>query len=79
MKTEQKETKEEILPLTCGIFESDEMNALFSALEKTAADLGYSGQFPIPEYLEHAPPCSLVAELVNTLHEFGYRITKEKY
>ena len=63
--------------LTCKMFGGEgeeEYNALMSALQDCAGTDSPSDE--IYQYLEETPKTTLIVELVNALHTFGYKIIK---
>jgi len=62
--------------LTCTMYSTEEENALMSALELCAKEDNEAGD--IYKYLEHIPKTSFIAELVNALERFNYKIIKNK-
>lgn len=64
--------------LTCKMFGGEgeeEYNALMSALQDCAENRG--GDKEIYSYLEDTLKTSLIVEMVDALHTFGYKIIKE--
>lgn len=64
--------------LTCKMFGGEgeeEYNALMSALQDCATRDNQNKD--IYTYLEDTPKTSLIVELVDALHIFGYKIVKE--
>jgi hypothetical protein len=60
-------------------FESDEYNALLTALYNAAeAEYNLEGSEKVYKYLEEIPKTSLVVELTGELHRLGFKIVKTK-
>lgn len=68
-------TPQEKKEIICNMFggeSKEEFNALMSALQYCAGTDSMSDE--IYQYLEDTPKTSLIVELVNALHVFGFKI-----
>lgn len=67
-------------PLSCNMFggeNSEQYNALRSALTTAAHEAGFTGEYCEYEWIEKTPRTSLIVNLVDALHLHGYEIKKK--